>query len=185
MFARLRYGGPVFKGFFARQKLGMPEVDQVPDIEAVFAKARRDAVHQVVIITPGRMLMSRPCPPPGSMPPDKVTSFEQMMPSKVKRHVAAIAFTELRALTRDASKAIPFLGLLLGLAYIGHAVWVFEGHPSALPAGCRDADVLIADGAMVPALQKDWVSVASGVMKRPEVYVHDRATYSLRKVPSA
>jgi hypothetical protein len=172
----------VFKGLFSRQKLAMPDVDQLADIEEVFAKARRQAVHQVIIVTPGRMLMSRPCPPAGSMPPGKVASIEQMMPSKVKRHVAAIAFTELGALTKDASKAIPFLGLLLGLAYIGHAVWVFEGHPSALAAGCRDADVLIADGAMVPELQPDWVSVASGVMKRPEVYVHDRTTYSLRKL---
>jgi len=160
----------------------MPEVDQSPDIEEVFARARRQSVHQVIIVTPGRMLMSQPCPAPGSMPPDKVTSVEQMMPAKVKRHVAVIAFTELGGLTNDPSKAIPFLGLLLGLAYIGHAVWVFEGHPSALAAGCRDADVLIVDGAMVPKLQQDWVSVASGVMRHPEVYTHDRATYSLRKI---
>jgi hypothetical protein len=163
----------------------MPDVDQSPDIEDLFAKARRQSVHQVTIVTPGRMLMSQPCPAPGSMPPDRVASVEQMMPSKVKRHVAVIAFTELGGLTKDASKAIPFLGLLLGLAYIGHAVWVFEGHPSALVAGCRDADVLIVDGAMVPHLQQDWVRVASGAMKHPEVYMHDRATYSLRKVPSA
>jgi hypothetical protein len=58
---------------------------------------------------------------------------------------------------------------------------VFEGHPSALAAGCREADVLIVDGAMVPYLQADWTAVASSAMKRPEIYVHDRATYSLGK----
>jgi hypothetical protein len=42
--------------------------------------------------------------------------------------------------------------------------------------------VLIVDGAMVSHLQNDWVAVASRAMKRPEIYVHDRATYSLRKV---
>jgi hypothetical protein len=177
----------MFNRFFGRRKvdadrLRMPAVDQPPDIEEVFAKARRQSVNQVIIVTPGRMLMSQPCPAPGSMTPDKVASVEQMMPSKVKRHVAVIACTELGGLTKDASKAIPFLGLLLGLAYIGHAVWVFEGHPSALAAGCRDADVLIVDSAMVPELQQDWVTVASGAMRHPEVYVHDRATYSLRKI---
>jgi len=75
-----------------------------------------------------------------------------------------------------------YLGFLLGFAYIGHAVWVFEGHPSALASGCRNADVLLVDGAMVPHLQQDWVAVASRAMRRPEIFVHDRATYSLRKV---
>jgi hypothetical protein len=160
----------------------MPDVDEPPDIEEVFAKARRQSGDRVVIVTPGRIFIFQPCPAPASMSPDKVASVEQMMPSKVKRNVAAIAFTQLDGLMSDASKTIPFLGILLGFAYIGHVVWVFEGHPSALAAGCRDADVLIVDGAMVPYLQNDWIAVASSVMKRPEIYVHDRATYSLRKV---
>jgi len=49
-----------------------------------------------------------------------------MISSKVKRNVAAIAYTELSALTSGISKAVPFFGFLLGFAYIGHAVWVFE-----------------------------------------------------------
>jgi hypothetical protein len=176
----------VFNRWFGRHKaddqLGMPDVEEPPDIEEVFASARGQSRQQVVIVTPGRIFMFQPCPASGAMSADKVASIEQMMPSKVKRNVAAIAFTELGGLVADASKAIPFLGILLGFAYIGHAVWVFEGHPSALAAGCRDAEVLIVDGAMVPYLQSDWVAVASSVMKRPEIYVHDRATYSLRKV---
>ena len=81
----------------------------------------------------------------------------------------------------DISKTIPFFGILLGFAYIGHAVWIFEGHGGALVAGCRDADVLIVDGAMVPHLQTDWPTAASSVMRSREISVHDRATYSLRK----
>jgi hypothetical protein len=55
----------------------------------------------------------------------------------VKRNIAAIAYTELSGLRSDISKTIPFFGILLGFAYIGHAVWIFEGHGSALVAGCR------------------------------------------------
>ena len=85
----------------------------------------------------------------------QTASIEKMIPSKVKRNIAAIAFTDLAAITKSPDKAIPFLGILLGFAYIGHTVWVFEGHPSALEAGCREADVLLVDGAMVPHLQGD------------------------------
>jgi hypothetical protein len=182
-------------GLFGRRKdnVRMPQVDEPADIGAVFDGARRAARGEgeqppgtlgrhVIIVTPGRMLKFQPCPPAGSMAAAQVASIEQMMPSTVKRSIAAIAFTELDAIMKSAEKAIPFLGILLGFAYVGHAVWVFEGHPSALAAGCREADVLIVDGAMVPCLQPDWAAVAAKAMRRPEIYVHDRATYSLKKV---
>ena len=171
----------------------MPEVDEPNDIGAVFDTARRAARGEgvqppvspgrhVIIVTPGRILKYQPCPPLGSMAAPKVASIEQMIPSSPKRNIAAIAFTDLEAIMKSADKAIPFLGILLGFAYIGHAVWVFEGHPSALAAGCREADALIVDGAMVPYLQSDWAAVAAKTMRHPEIYVHDRATYSLQKV---
>jgi len=131
----------------------MPEVDEREDVEAIFAQARSSAAggtptppgsspgRHWVIVTPGRMLMFQPCPPAGSMPAGQVQHIEKLIPPTVKRNIAAIAYTELTALRTDAAKAIPFLGLLLGFAYIGHSVWVFEGHASALAAGCRDADV--------------------------------------------
>jgi hypothetical protein len=75
----------------------------------------------------------------------------------------------------------PFFGILLGSACIGHAVWVFEGHASALAAGRREADVLIVDGGMVPYLTKDWARLAGSVMRHREIYVHDRATYAIRR----
>src|SRR5204863_4459621 len=107
--------------------------------------------------------------------------IEKMISPAVKRKIAAIAYTELEAVQTDAGRAIPFLGILLGFAYIGHTVWVFEGHSSALAAGCRDADVLIVDGGMAPHLPPDWRTVASASMKKPEIYLHDRASFSLRK----
>lgn len=174
----------------------MPEVDVLPGIEATFDTARRAAAGEgelptrgagrhVVIITPGRMLMFQPCPPAGSMPPAQVAAIEQMIPRAVRRNIAAIASTELPAVQTDAARAIPFLGFLLGFAYIGHAVWVFEGHASALAAGCRDADVLLVDGGMAPHLQQDWQAVAAGAMRRAEIYVHDRTTFTLRRIRPA
>ena len=187
-----------FKRLFGRSDAGaasvrMPDVDEPGDIDAVFAKARLAAggdgerppgppARHVIIVTPGRTLMFKACPLPNSMAADKVASVEQMISSKVKRNIAAIGFTEAGALMHDAAQAIPFLGILLGFAYIGHTVWVFEGHPSALAAGCRDADVLVVDGAMVRHLQPHWAAVASKAMRRSEIYVHDRATYSLKKI---
>ncbi len=93
----------------------------------------------------------------------------------------AIGYTELAALQANISKAVPFMGMLLGFAYIGHAVWVFEGHGSALADGCRNADILLVDSAMVPHLQPDWQTVAGSTMRRPEIYTHDRATFRLSR----
>lgn len=116
------------------------------------------------------------------MPRSQVAPIERMISPEVKRNIAVIAYTELEAVTTDISKTIPFFGLLMGFAYIGHSVWIFEGHASALAAGCRHADVLIVDGGMVPYLTEDWTSVAASVMRNAEIYMHDRRTYSLRKV---
>ena len=170
----------------------MPEVDFPAKLEDIFDKARKAAAEdttptkgknrQVVVVTPGRMVMLHPCPAPGTMNPQAVESVEKLMPSKTRRNVAVIAYTELKALRADVVKTIPFYGLLTGLAYIGHAVWVFEGHSSALAAGCRDADLLIADCEMVPFLAGDWITTASSVMRRALIFVHDRATFSLRRL---
>src|SRR5207249_4618646 len=123
----------------------------------------------VVVVTPGRILMFNPCPPAGSMPAAKTAAIERMISPAPKRNIAAIAYTELEAVRTDSARAIPFLGILLGFAYTGHAVWVFEGHSTALAAGCRNADLLIVDGGMVPHLQKDWQAVANGMMRHPEI----------------
>ena len=70
----------------------------------------------------------------------------------------------------------------MGFAYIGHAVWIFEGHDSALQAGCREANLLIVDSGMLPFLSEDWIQVAQNVMCNKEIYVHDRATFRLTRL---
>jgi hypothetical protein len=172
----------------------MPEVDTPEKIEDIFAAARKAARGETrppgagaeeryyVVVTPGRMVMYKPCPPPGSMPAQQVASIERLLPPAVKRNIAVIANTELQAVTKEISKAIPFVGMLMGFAYIGHAVWIFEGHDSALQAGCREADLLIVDGGMTPFLSKDWIQAAQGAMRNQEIYVHDRTTFKLTRV---
>ena len=166
----------------------MPEVDVPPDLEARFATARRIASgdepagagelapgqRRLVIVTPGRMFMLQRCPLPGSMGLDAVAAIEKIAPASTPQRIAVIAFTELRALRANLGKAIPFAGYLLGLAYVGHHVVIFEGHPSALREGCRDADLLIVDGAMIPTLQPDWLTVAWSVMRAPHAVVFGR-----------
>jgi hypothetical protein len=176
----------------------MPEVD-VPgpdEIEAIFNTIRKTASGEqtlsgtqaddqrfLVLLTPRRMLMQVHCPPAGSITPSQVEPMEKMLPAAVKRNVAVIAFTEIKALQADLSRAIPFVGLLLGFAYIGHAVWIFEGHPSVLAAGCKEADILLVDGGMLPYLPEDWQGLAAGAMRHPEIYVFDRASFQLKPVP--
>jgi hypothetical protein len=172
----------------------MPEVDAREKIEDIFVDARRAARGETrppgaevddrfyVVVTPGRMVMYRPCPPAGSISPEQVAPIERLLPPAVKRNIAVIANTELQAVMKEISRAIPFVGMLMGFAYIGHAVWIFEGQATALQAGCREADLLIVDGGMVPFLSKDWIHVAQGVMRNREIYVHDRATFKLTRV---
>ncbi|HXA06551.1 MAG TPA: hypothetical protein VNY30_17015 [Bryobacteraceae bacterium] len=170
----------------------MPKVDQPRDIHRVFDQARKSAAgehvsgkdhsRQVVLVTPGRTLMLQPCPAPGSMPPNVVSQIESLISPKVKRKIAVIAYTELPAVTKGLSQAIPFFGMLVGIAYIGHSVWIFEGHSTALAAGSKEADLLIVDSGMVPHLPPDWQTLASSEAPALEIYVHDRTNHSLRKV---
>jgi hypothetical protein len=188
------------KNFFSRQgrtdiyKPHMPEVDVRGNIEDIFAEARRAARGETrppgagpddrfyLVVTPGRMVMYKPCPPAGSMSSGQVASIEKMLPSTAKRNIAVIANTELQAVMKEISRAVPFVGMLMGFAYLGHAVWIFEGHPDALAAGCREAELLIVDGGMLPFLSQDWLQVVQPVMRHPEIYIHDRATFKLNRM---
>jgi hypothetical protein len=172
----------------------MPDVDIPTNLADTFDNARKAARGEMnlpgakaadrylMVVTPGRMLMYQPCPPAGSMSASQTAAYEKLISPAVKRNIAVIAYTELKAVQSDFSKAIPFAGMLMGFAYIGHAVWVFEGHPSALAAGCKDAELLILDGGMLPYLAENWLSIVSSVMRHKEIYVHDRATFKLTRV---
>src|SRR5512143_1126597 len=87
----------------------MPDVDEPPTLAAVFDKARStaadgaptpggDARRCVVMVTPGRLLMLQPCPPPGSMSDQQTAGIQKLLPSQPQRRVVAISYTELTAL---------------------------------------------------------------------------------------
>jgi hypothetical protein len=167
----------------------MPEVDAFPaQQEATFREARKiaangiemrpggDAERCVVIITPGRMMVLIPLPPPGSLPAHVVSAVRRAVPEEL-RNISVIAFNDLlkplfpnhknkQGITVQRVKsAIPLLGFLIALAHNGHNLTVFEGHPSALAFGCQDADLLIIDEAMQSCLQDDWPAVAAPAMR--------------------
>ena len=70
----------------------------------------------------------------------------------------------------------------MGLATIGHAVWIFDAATVTLLAvGCKDADFLIVDSASLESLSPGWQATAAKSMRSPQILVHDRATHRLRK----
>ena len=171
-------------------ELRMPEVDLSRESESVFRAARQAAFgpspdsdrRQIVLVTPARVTMLYPCPPPGSVPAADLSAAERLLPAAAPRRVAAIAFNDLDALNGDLASAIPFFDLLRRLGYLGHAVWIFEGHVSAMAAGCQEADVLIVDDGMMRYLPGNWRSVATRVMREAVIFVFERKTGSLRRL---
>jgi len=165
----------------------IPEVDIRPDIETVFINARAAADtsrededglfhRQVIIVTPGRLLISKICPLPSELPSDELLRLTSLIPPHPPKNISVIAFTYLEALQKDIFKAIPFFGYLVGWSTIGHRVWVFEGHSSAFQAGCREADMLIIDGGILPFLgdEMEWRTIAAGVMRGKEIKIIPR-----------
>ncbi len=171
----------------------MPEVDLSRDAAAVFAAARQassgetvrpDAPdrRQVVLVTPARVTMLHSCPAAGSLAPQELTAAERIAPAATSRNVAVIAYTDLDPMSAEIQAAIPFFDLLKRLGHLGHAVWIFEGHVSAMAAGCQDADVLIVDDGMMPYLPGNWRSVATRSMRGSEIHVFERKTGALRRL---
>ena len=152
----------------------------------LFEKIREKAAQrQLVIMRPDGQYMSLPSVDPAYLPPQAVAAVEAILPSKVKRNVAVIANTAWTlAAAPDlltAGDAIPFFGMLIGFANIGHAVWVFDAaKPAALIAACRDADVLIVDSDRVATLPDGWREHVAKVMRKAEILVFDRAARGLR-----
>jgi hypothetical protein len=149
----------------------MPDVDVPADIAEVFRKARAQVEggsrpgldpgqRCLGILTPGRMVMFVPAPKPGAVPAQFVEQVKKLLPFEKPLQITAVAFTALEALMKDQAKCIPHLGQLLGFAYAGHNVVVFEGHPSAFAFALPESDVLLIDSGMLPFLQKDWAEQA-------------------------
>jgi hypothetical protein len=169
--------------------VAMPEIEDGPGIEECFAKVRKTAQggkrrSALVILRPDRRYLVMPAMSETADLKHAVLGLQRLVPSTIKRNIVVIAYTIFPSNgepgINDVNRSIPFVGMLMGLTYIGHAVWVFEGHPSALAAGCRDADVLIVDSAMLSVLSKGWQENAAQVMRNANILVHDRATFQLR-----
>lgn len=174
----------------------MPEVSIRSDIQEVFARLRQTAAAPgteggLAILKPDRTQLVMPRLAAAPALESLAKNMDRLVPGAVKRNIAVIAYTLFDTQAgavpglAEVSKAIPFLGILVGLSYIGHAVWVFEGHASALSAGCREADVLIVDSAMRVYLPPAWDADARAAMRNPNILVHDRATLQLAMIRKA
>jgi len=165
-------------------------VDVQGNFEHIFSGARKRAgAHHVLVVLPDGKCRALAAPTPGSVPPQAVKAVEGLIPPAVPRNIAVIAPTGFasgeNASLAEAGRAIPFFGMLMGLSYIGHAVWIFDGHPTTLAAGCRDADLLIVDSAMLAHLHKGWDKTAQEAMRNPNILVHDRKSFKLVVVRAA
>jgi hypothetical protein len=158
----------------------------MPEVAIAEAERLIGAVPIVALVTPGRMILPIPCPPRGSSGPELIGGVRRIVPEDEPQAITVIAFNDVfRAELPDRPEQqgitpelvnllIPFLGCLLGMAYTGHSVIVFESHSSALALACRDADLLIVDEAMLPRLQPAWVTVANRAMRKPRILVFRR-----------
>jgi hypothetical protein len=154
--------------------------------EQVFAGVRqRAAQRQLVVVRADYQCVLLPALSKDAVPASALATVERLLPSTVQRKVAVIGDTRWsedgKPNVQAANRAVPFFGLLMGLATIGHAVWIFDGSLERLAAGCRDADVLIVDSARLELLPEAWETKAAEGMRRPQILVHDRATNQLRK----
>jgi hypothetical protein len=149
----------------------MPVVDVVPDVAARFAEARRLLVdpaagRRIAVITPGRMIMLLACPS-GRHRPYWPPSFSIAPPLDV-------VSSRYRAGCGGRMTAAVLCRLPPEDELRRHSVALFEGHPSALGAGCRGADLLLVDAAMAPFLQADWPDVAHRAMRTPRILILHR-----------
>ena len=169
----------------------MPEVLTAANIGEIFENVRKIAAGEkgqggLLILRPNRTYLKVPPMPENPELKKFAEGLSRLIPAGVQRNVAVISCTEFGDATTpsvtEVNAAIPFFGLLMGLSYLGHAVWVFEGHASALEAGCSNADALLVDSAMIPVLPAGWQETARAAMRSANILVHDRATFQLRIV---
>jgi hypothetical protein len=154
-----------------------------PGIETFFAKVRRQAAANrgVSLVRADQSHFILRAPPPGSIKPEMVAGVKSVIDSEQPRNIAALAAAD--ALAGDPSKPptlpdvarhVPFFGLLVGLAYVGHAVWIFEPVPTMLTPGFEEADVLIVDSNAIATLPSGWAEDAALIMRNPNILVYDR-----------
>jgi len=159
--------------------------------DGVVAKVREMTAggRYVGIIRPDRSYLLTAPPPKSAMPPQMIQMMEKLVPSQPARYIGAIADTYFSMIAgggipslAETAREVPFFGMLLGLACIGHSVCVFPGTDDSLAAGCKGADLVIVDEAQVPSLSEDWRSVAATSMRNANIVLHDRATFKLKPI---
>lgn len=173
---------------------GVSNVIEMPGLETLFAKVRRYAGSNrgVSLLRPDRTHFILPAPPQGSIGQQMVDGVKAVIPSDQPRNIAAIVAPGV--LAGDSSqkpslpaiaKRVPFMGLLVGIAYAGHAVWMFEASAETAAPGSEDADVLIVDSDAVAAMPQDWAVDAALVMRNPNVLVYDRSRHKIGAMRTA
>jgi hypothetical protein len=173
---------------------GISNVIAMPGIEALFVKVRKKAAESrgVSLVRPDRTHFILPGPPDGSIKAPMVEGVKAVIPSEAPRFVAAMVAQG--ALAGDPSqkpslpevaRRVPFMGLLVGLAYTGHAVWMFEASAEWASAGSEEADVLIVDSEAIASLAPSWLEDAARVMRNGNVLVYDRSRQKIGSVRTA
>lgn len=170
-----------------------PAPEESGEMDEYFATVRRTAAGKgpgegLVIVKPDRTLMVLPRMAESPELKGMAENVARIVPPDKQRNIAAIAHTLFEAGPEgtvglaEVGKAIPFLGMLVGLSYIGHAVWVFDGQDSTLIAGCRDADIVIVDSDLRSSLPTGWDARAAAVMRSANILVHNRANFGLAAI---
>jgi len=152
----------------------MPAVDSDMLTEELLIIAQDMAEIQskrhLVIITPGRLIKtSDTLPVRETLASEFVSMLESIAPSNKRWNIIAVGMTEFRAFNASPNNSVPFLYLLHGFVQIGHAVILFEGHPTGFTQMCRNRDLLVVDSEMIPFLQSDWIEAAKSTMRTPNI----------------
>lgn len=152
-----------------------------------FKRVRAKAAQgQLVIVRPDGKYLLIPALRRETAKATAVAAVERIIPSTTKRNVAVIGDTAWSIGDapdlRRANEAIPFFGLLIGFASIGHSVWIFDGAEDSLECGCREADVLIVDSAMLARLCSGWQDTAARAMRNTQILVHDRTSCQFTRI---
>jgi len=177
----------------AAEETAASNVVEIPILENLFRQVRMQAASSggVSLVRPDRSHFALPGLPPGSLSPQMVAAVKATVPSDRPRNIAVIAPpgslagpAGVEPSVPQIGRRIPFFGLLMGLAYTAHAVWVFEAAQS-IATGCRMADLLIVDSDALAALSRNWQAEAAVAMRNANILVWDRSRERLGALRTA
>jgi hypothetical protein len=176
---------PDFSDYVDLKGRSHPRYATWPDAVAIVREKTAGGKY-VGLIRPDRSYMLVASPPKNSMPAQMVQMMEKMIPPRPPRNIAVIADTYFTwkigggiPSVEEVGREIPFFGMLLGMACIGHSVCVFPGTDESLVAGCTGADLLVVDDAQIPALAADWKKLAAAAIRSANIVVHERTSFKL------